>query len=329
MFRPQYRYTRTLVENLLQAENGRAIVDAVSLPESAARELRARTQKAHQDAARALDGSIPPDFAKALSHASAGTSSALDEAFLQSLCAALGNGGAYRRSTKLLYDTGRTELIYIPPEAEEVPRLMAALVGWLTESWELLPAVILAGVAHQELLLIQPFEGGNGTLARLAGHAVLCRKGYSLRGYATAQAVMSGDPHEYERASRSTHTGVHSSQADFTSWLEYFSGAVAEAAREARDEVMTRAKRPESPAAADLPVILRDRQLKALHYIRENGAIRSGEYQRLVGIVPDTARRDFDELMDKGLIEVRGVGRGTHYVLTRRGVEEAQRRRPA
>jgi DeoR/GlpR family transcriptional regulator of sugar metabolism len=64
-----------------------------------------------------------------------------------------------------------------------------------------------------------------------------------------------------------------------------------------------------------------------LQYIRENGAIRSGEYQRLASIVPDTARRDFDELMGKGLIEVRGVGRGTHYVLTTRGVDEAERRR--
>jgi predicted HTH transcriptional regulator len=72
--------------------------------------------------------------------------------------------------------------------------------------------------------------------------------------------------------------------------------------------------------------VLRPRQTKALEYMRGNGAIRSGEYQKLVGIVPDTARRDFDELIDKGLIEVRGVGRGTHYVLTAAGMQEASRR---
>jgi Fic family protein len=159
----------------------------------------------------------------------------------------------------------------------------------------------------------------------------LTRRGYGLGGYSAPEITMANHPDDYQAASGTSHSGVHSSEADFTAWLEYYSGQLTEAAEQAREAVLSWSK----PAAVieavtpELPVILRDRQLKALLHIRENGAIRSGEYQRLVGIVPDTARRDFDELMDKRLIEVRGVGRGTHYMLTQRGIEEVQRRRPA
>lgn len=331
MFRPQYRYTHTLVENLLLVENARAAADAIPLPEPEARELRSQAHKAHLSAARNLEGSLPSGFASALVQASGSSPAPLDEAAIQKLATALGGAGitAYRRTTRLLYDAARTELIYVPPEADEVPVLMSALLAWLADAWEDLPAVVLAGITHQELLLVQPFEAHNGPLARLAGHSVLARRGYGLRGLSAPDTSMADDPDQYERACRSSHSGVYSSQADFTTWLEYFSARVAAAAGQARDDVLARAKRAESEPAADLPAVLRDRQLNALHYMRENGAIRSGQYQRLAGIVPDTARRDFDELMEKGLIEVRGVGRGTHYVLTRRGAEESQRRRTA
>lgn len=58
------------------------------------------------------------------------------------------------------------------------------------------------------------------------------------------------------------------------------------------------------------------RHAAMLAYLAEHGRITSGEYQELVGVVPDTAIRDFRDLMDRGVIEVRGLGRGTHYVMT-------------
>lgn len=333
MFRPQYRYTDTVVRNLLRVETARAAVDVLPLPEATARDLRATVQQALLEAVRRLDEQPPSGISGALGQIRAKASESLDEGTIQSLAATLvGRGNvAYRGNAKMLYNPSRTELIYIPPEAAEVPRLIADLVDWLAGAWDILPAVVLAGITQQELLLIQPFEQHNNPLAWLAGHAVLTRKGYGFGGFATVEAEMAEHSEAYEHASRSSHAGVHSTQADFTIWLEYFSAQVAAAADRARDEVLVRSKPAElqmSATAPNLPVVLRDRHLKALQYMRENGAIRSGEYQGLAGIVPDTARRDFDELMGKGLIEVRGVGRGTHYVLTQRGMDEAERRRP-
>lgn len=177
--------------------------------------------------------------------------------------------------------------------------------------------------------MIQPFEHANGSLARLAGELVLLRKGYGFGGYVAVGPELIKRVERYEEATRSTHSGVYSRPADFTSWLEFYGDVLDVAASQARDEALARfeaAHRPSLEGAPQAPVILRDRHRQALDYIRKNGAIRSGEYQRLAGIVPDTARRDFDELIDKGLIAVQGTGRGTHYVLTQRGSEEAEKR---
>jgi Fic family protein len=232
---------------------------------------------------------------------------------------------SYRHGSALIFNQARTDIIYVPPDADEVPDLMAELVEWLDEAWETVPSVIIAGVLEEELLLLQPFEHDNGTLARHAGDMVLARKGF---GAIAVQAEIGKDPQSYVEASHSSHRGAFSEDADISRWLEYYASVVASAAEHVRVDA-----KPVAPARngdSELyaaPLILRDRQLQALRYIRDNGAIRSGEYQRLAGIVPDTARRDFDDLMAKGLVEVRGVGRATHYLLTARGAGEAERRR--
>lgn len=63
-------------------------------------------------------------------------------------------------------------------------------------------------------------------------------------------------------------------------------------------------------------VKLNERQKKALGYLKRQGKIANRDYRELFGVVRDTAHRDLIDLLDKGLVEKRGVGRGTCYVLT-------------
>jgi len=60
---------------------------------------------------------------------------------------------------------------------------------------------------------------------------------------------------------------------------------------------------------------LNKRQVEAVLYVGEHGRITNREYQALFEVSYDTAHRDLRELLEKGLIERRGRGRGTHYVL--------------
>jgi predicted HTH transcriptional regulator len=60
---------------------------------------------------------------------------------------------------------------------------------------------------------------------------------------------------------------------------------------------------------------LTTRQKDILKYILDHARITSDECTREFGITRDTANRDFKRLMDLELIEQRGSGRATHYIL--------------
>jgi Fic family protein len=331
MFRPLYRYTHELVESLMNVEAARSAIEVLPLPRGSANELREQARRAQAQAAQQLDGAANSAYSGGLSQIAGKSAESPDEDALFALYAILAGqaSNGFRTNSSLVYNQARTDLIYVPPEAREVAGLTSDLLDWLDQSWEVLPAVALSAVCQQELLMIQPFEHANGAVARAAGELVLLRKGYGFDGYLAIGPELVKRADWYEEATRSTHSGVYSRQSDFTNWIEFYAEVLDVAASQARDEVVARfeaANRPQLEGAPQTAVILRDRHRQALDYMRKNGAIRSGEYQKLARIVPDTARRDFDELMDKGLIAVRGVGRGTHYVLTQRGSEEAERR---
>jgi ATP-dependent DNA helicase RecG len=61
--------------------------------------------------------------------------------------------------------------------------------------------------------------------------------------------------------------------------------------------------------------LLNDRQKGILKYLLEHRRIASEECTKYFNITRDTANRDFKKLIEEGLIEKRGTGRATHYVL--------------
>jgi len=59
---------------------------------------------------------------------------------------------------------------------------------------------------------------------------------------------------------------------------------------------------------------LNERQKQGLTQLRKEGRIRSSDYQTLTGSSRQTATRDLDDLVRKGVILRVGAGRGAHYV---------------
>jgi len=64
---------------------------------------------------------------------------------------------------------------------------------------------------------------------------------------------------------------------------------------------------------------LNERQVKAVLYLKEKRKITNKEYRELTGISDEGARIDLNVLVSKGLLESKGSGRGTHYVLKKFG----------
>ena len=59
---------------------------------------------------------------------------------------------------------------------------------------------------------------------------------------------------------------------------------------------------------------LNERQIMGLACVSSEGRLTSRKYQELTGISRQTASRDLEELVKKGILERRGERRGTFYI---------------
>ncbi len=62
---------------------------------------------------------------------------------------------------------------------------------------------------------------------------------------------------------------------------------------------------------------LNERQQLSLACLKTNGQMTNAEYQQVTGCPPRTATRDLGLLVDKGVVEPSGKGRGAAYRLRR------------
>lgn len=54
--------------------------------------------------------------------------------------------------------------------------------------------------------------------------------------------------------------------------------------------------------------------MKALKFIKEKGKIRNADYQILNTVSKRTASRELKEMVEKGVIELSGMGAGANYI---------------
>lgn len=165
----------------------------------------------------------------------------------------------WRVAQNVIRDGSTGAIVYLPPEAKDVPALMEALVVWLNAAGDQsVPFPIIAAIAHYQFATIHPYMDGNGRVARLLATWLMHRGSYGLKGiyslekyYATNlsgyyQALDVGPGHNISkerggRVSEPSRTNAeiceqHScsnyysgrEDANITSWVTYFTeGAVS------------------------------------------------------------------------------------------------------
>lgn len=114
----------------------------------------------------------------------------------------------YRDGQNVIRD-GRTQaIIYMPPEAKDVPGLMKGMVDWIQKSHNI-PCPLLAAISHYQFATIHPYYDGNGRTARLLTTLILHQGGYELKGIysleeyyvrhldAYYEAINIGNSHNY------------------------------------------------------------------------------------------------------------------------------------
>lgn len=210
---------------------------------------------------------------------------------------------------------GRQQVHYRAPAAERLEHEMAAFLNWL-ESEKTIDSVLAAGIAHLWFVTIHPFDDGNGRMARAIADMMLARSEHSSQRFYSMSARI--------RQERGSYYGIlektQRDSLDITEWLAWFVdclGGALDQAEETLNAVLERARFWE----AINEVTLNERQRRVLTRMLDNfeGKLTSTKWARLAKCSQDTASRDIDDLIIKGIL-VRGTagGRSTSYELAKR-----------
>ena len=254
-----------IARGLMQIEAARALVDHTPLPPAAEAELRAHARvravhystfiegnrlttgpgkggngrrKGCKSAGRERDVSEVRNYWNALLRVEewARKKKPLTEELIKRLHALVENGPRarptpYREGQNAIKNSATGALIYLPPEAKDVPALMASLVAWAAEAERSgLPVPLIAGLVHYQFVTIHPYYDGNGRTARLLATFILHKGGYGLDGFFSLEEHHARDlPGYYRALTVHPHHNYYfgRSEADLTPWLEYFISTLA------------------------------------------------------------------------------------------------------
>ncbi len=197
----------------------------------------------------------------------------------------------YRDGQNVIRDAaGR--LIYLPPEAPDIPDLMAGLVDWINQSWERLPIPIIAGMAHYQFVTIHPFFDGNGRTARSLTTWILFRGGYDLGKFYTLEEFYARDlPSYYDALVTHPHHNYYEGRdkAPVTTWLEYFVRGMADIFRQV-SAVVTDLQTEETLTEDPLLRELDHRARRVLALFARQTTIRSADVAGILGVSQRQAR---------------------------------------
>jgi Fic family protein len=190
----------------------------------------------------------------------------------------------------------------------DTPQRMRELVEWLAAARELkrLHPLLVIAVFIVTFLEIHPFQDGNGRLSRALTTLLLLQAGYAYVPYASLESVIEHSKSGYYLALRQTQATIRTDAPDWQPWLTFFLRALQQQKRRLAEKVEF-----EKRALSDLP----DLAVKILDYVGKRGRVTSRDMVREFGASPNTLKRTFTSLVDKGLLVRHGGGRATWYGL--------------
>lgn len=211
---------------------------------------------------------------------------------------------------------GKEQVHFEAPAAERLESEMARFLAWFNEPPALDP-VLKAGVAHLWFVTIHPFEDGNGRIARAIADMALARADGTNDRFYSMSSEIEAQRKEYYRELQAAQRG----DLDITRWLEWFLACLDRAIDGAESSlagVLHKARLWERVNRR--PV--NDRQRTVINRLLNGfeGFLTTSKYARLAKCSTDTALRDIQELLARGiLLKNPARGRSTSYCLAEPG----------
>ena len=211
----------------------------------------------------------------------------------------------YRGGQNVIRDSHSKEMVYMPPEAKDVPALMAQLVEWINRKDDL-PIPIKAAITHHQYATIHPYYDGNGRTARLLTTLVLHLRGYGLKGLYALEEYYAQNLQDYYEAltvGPSHNYYIGRAEADITKWIGYFVDGMAVSFQKVEAQARAEASRggeDQTGALRKLDV----RQRRALSLFEQSEEITAKEIGELFGLKPRAASTLCQSWVEAGFLVV-------------------------
>ncbi|MBX3004597.1 MAG: Fic family protein [Anaerolineales bacterium] len=234
----------------------------------------------------------------------------ITEERLRKLHAQIMKGGrarpsAYRDGQNVIRETDG-QIVYLPPEAKDVPKLIKELLDWINNSVKEVPVPVVAGIAHYQFETIHPFYDGNGRTGRLLTTWILYLGGYDLGKFYSLEEFYAQDLDGYYQAlvTHPNHNYYEGrNKADITPWLEYFLKGMAGVFEKVAGVILTQAS---GKVTAEQRFLhdLDHRARRVLGLFAQQDLIQSSQVARLLGVSDRQARVLMSTWVNDGWLDV-------------------------
>jgi Fic family protein len=207
---------------------------------------------------------------------------------------------------------GKERVHFEAPASEKLEREMKVFLEWFNENTEL-DSVMKAGIAHFWYVTIHPFDDGNGRIARAITDLQLARSDQSKQRFYSMSAQIRKDRKEYYDILEKSQKGT----LDITSWLEWFL-ACLDRALVSTEEVLSGVLRKAKFWEMHHGQPFNDRQRTMMNKLMDSfeGKLTSSKWAKMTKTSQDTALRDIQDLLGRGiLMKDPAGGRSTNYLL--------------
>jgi Fic family protein len=207
---------------------------------------------------------------------------------------------------------GRQRVHFEAPSADRLEAETSRFLDWVNDTANE-PLLIKAGLGHLWFVTLHPFDDGNGRIARAIGDLLLSRAdGSPQRFYSLSAQIQRERKAYYDILERTQKRSM-----DVTEWLAWFLDALHRAVDQAQhtlDAVLVKTRFWQRWASTPL----NERQVKLLNKLLDGfeGKLTSSKWAAIAKCSPDTALRDINDLLERGVLRKTDAGgRSTNYEL--------------
>lgn len=205
---------------------------------------------------------------------------------------------------------GKEKVHFEAPDSKVLKHEMNTFLQWLNKQ-STGDLVLKAAVAHLWFVTIHPFDDGNGRIARALTDMILAQSDKSNQRFYSMSAQIRVERKAYYDLLEKTQKG----NLDITAWITWFLNCLLNALKSTDrllSDVLFKAdfwnKHSNTP--------LNERQKKLLNKLLDgfDGKLSSSKWAKIAKCSKDTAIRDINDLIEKGILQKDAAGgRSTSY----------------